>query len=81
MSAQIYGAHEIFIWMCGIAAAVPASKSNQPAPMLADAKGFILFKTGGREVDTQTADSLTANLCFDCVINHFVYFDDAVCND
>lgn len=30
---------------------------------------------------TYTADSLTANLCFNCVINHLVYFDDAVCND
>lgn len=54
------------------------SKSNQCALMF-QVRGLILFKTGERKDDTGTAGSLTANLHFYCVMNH--YFDDAVCND
>lgn len=41
-------------------------------------RGLILFKTRGRQDGTGTTDSLTANLHFYCVTNH--YFDDAGCN-
>ncbi len=54
---------------------------NQTAWIFLEARGFILIKTGGRKVDVYTADSQAADLHFNCVINHFVYFDDAVCND
>lgn len=41
-------------------------------------RGLILFKTRGRQDGTGTTGSLTANLHYYCVMNH--YFDDAGCN-